>query len=216
MTKEKRTVLIETLNFVKGAMKDDSTGHDWLHVSRVLNNAKKIGSFEKADMYVVQLAAMLHDISDRKLNGGDEEAGPRRAAEWLTGMGVDRQVIEQVTDIMRGISFNGAGSAEAELSIEGQIVQDADRLDAIGAVGIARAFAYGASAGRVMYDADVKPRMHASAEEYKNSASPTINHFYEKLLLLKDRMHTKTGKILAEPRHKFLEDFLKQFYREIE
>ncbi len=179
--------------------------------------AKHIAANEpSADMLTVELAALLHDIADWKFHDGDEEAGPRAAREWLESLGVGNDIIEHVEDIIRNVSFKGANVETKLKTIEGQIVHDADKLDAIGAIGIGRTFAYGGAKGRPMHDPNQSAEQHDTFEAYKNSSSPTINHFYEKLLLLKDRMFTKTGKELAQHRHEVMEQFLKEFLEEWE
>ena len=178
-------------------------------------NAKHIAKHEKVDLFVVELATLLHDIADWKFNE-DDNAGPHVAREWLTSLSVDEDTVEHVCQIVKHISFKGALVKNKINTREGMVVQDADRLDAIGAVGIARAFAYGGSSGRKIYDPSMKPKKHSTFEEYKNSNSSTINHFYEKLLLLKDRMNTETAKKIAKKRHKVMEHFLKDFFREWE
>jgi uncharacterized protein len=201
---------------VQEALSSDGTGHDWWHVHRVWKTAQRIGKEEKADLLVVELAALLHDIADWKLNDGDSSVGPRMAREWLDLQGVEAAVSDHVCQIIAGISFKGAGVEQPPLSLEGQIVQDADRLDAMGAIGIARAFAYGGSKDRMIYDPAAKPAEHRTAEEFLKNDGTTINHFYEKLLLLKDRMNTATGKAMAEERHRFMEEFLRRFSGEWE
>ena len=176
--------------------------------------ALRIASEEGADLYVVELAALLHDLADWKFAGGDEHAGPRAAREWLQSMGVQPDVVDHVCDIVAGVSFKGAGVPTPMGTVEGMAVQDADRLDALGAIGVARAFAYGGRIGSPLHDPSFEPRLHASFEEYKRSGSPTTAHFYEKLLLLKDRMHTNTGRRLAEARHGFMEQYLSHFFKE--
>ena len=207
-------VLKKTADHVRQLLATDSSGHDWWHIQRVWNNALHLAEREGADLFVVQLAALLHDIADWKFHQGDETLGPQRAAAWLSGLGVDAATIDHVCDIIRRLSFKGAGVATPMSTLEGQVVQDADRLDAIGAIGIARAFAYGGHASRAMHDPDVPAEQHASFAAYKKNSGPTINHFYEKLLLLKDRMNTPTGRQLAEARHRFMEQFLDRFYSE--
>ena len=209
-------IISKTTEFAKNKLQGEGSGHDWWHIYRVWNNAKHIGSKENADMYIVELAALIHDIADWKFHGGDEAAGPKVAAEWLRGLNVDPDVIEHVAEIIRDLSFKGAKVATPMKTKEGMIVQDADRLDAIGAIGIARTFAYGGHKNREMYNPDIKPVFHESFEQYKSNSAPTINHFYEKLLLLKAMMNTETAKILAEERHAFMEEFLEHFYREWE
>ncbi len=200
--------------YVKDLFSDEGSGHDWWHISRVWNTSKKIAEILEADQYIVQLAALLHDIADWKFHDGDLSAGPNKARELLTSMEVENDVISHVSEIIENISYKGAGEENGIRTIEGMIVQDADRLDAIGAIGVARAFAYGGSRDRLLYDPDIDPEHHDNFEKYKRNTSPTINHFYEKLLLLKDLMNTDEGKRIAEERHRYLEDFLNQFYRE--
>lgn len=192
----------------------DSSGHDWWHIHRVRNNAVTIAKVEGADVALCELAALLHDIADWKFHGGDDTAGPRAAREWLTANGVEAPTIDRVCEIIAGVSFKGAGVATDMSNLEGRCVQDADRLDAIGAIGIARAFAFGGHFGRLMYDPDHPPELHASFAAYKTKSGPTINHFYEKLLLLKDRMQTETGRRLAAERHAFMETYLARFLAE--
>lgn len=205
-----------TAAHVQQLLSGDSTGHDWWHVYCVWKTAQRIGREEKADLLIVELAALLHDIADWKLNDGDSAVGPRMAREWLDSQGVSPVVTEHVCQIIAGISFKGVGVEQPPLSLEGQVVQDADRLDAMGAMGIARAFAYGGSKGRMIYDPAAKPAEHRTAEEFLKNDGTTINHFYEKLLLLRDRMNTATGKAMAEKRHQFMEEFLRRFYEEWE
>lgn len=199
-------------------MGSEGTGHDWWHVARVLEMAKNIGQQEGADMFVVELAALLHDIADWKFHEGDDTVGSKLAREILTKHQVTSEVVEQVGEIVEKLSFKGAGVASEMPTIEGKVVQDADRLDALGAIGVARTFAYGGHAGRPLYDPDNKPVMHQTKEDYYKAKSQgtSINHFYEKLLLLKDRMNTQTGKKLAQGRHEFLETYLDRFFQEWE
>jgi uncharacterized protein len=205
-----------TAAHVQKVLSGDGTGHDWWHVHRVWKTAQRIGRAERADLLVVELAALLHDIADWKLNDGDTSVGPRMAREWLDSQGVEPGISEHVCQIIAGISFKGAGVEQPPLSLEGKVVQDADRLDAMGAIGIARAFAYGGTKGRVIYDPAVNPAEHSTAESFLKNDGPTINHFYEKLLLLKDRMNTASGRGIAEERHRFMEDYLQRFYAEWE
>jgi uncharacterized protein len=211
---EHTDIIDNTIDFVKETLKDAEGGHDWHHIERVYNNAKNIAETEDADILVVELAALLHDIADPKFNNGDEEKGPQLAAEFLTSISVDPAVITHVQNIIRYMSFKSSFDEATFTSIEMQIVQDADRLDAMGAIGIARAFNYGGHKGRAIYDPDIKPEVHTNKEAYKNSTAPTINHFYEKLLLLKDKMNTETGMRLAQQRHNFMLVYLDQFYKE--
>jgi uncharacterized protein len=207
-------VVAQSAAHVRQLLANDSSGHDWWHIERVRQLALQLAQGEGADRFVVELAALLHDIADWKFHDGDTDLGPRRADAWLSGLGVDRATIDHVCQIIRQVSFKGAGVTTPMSTLEGQIVQDADRLDAIGAVGIARAFAYGGHAGRAMYDPEVPPETHASFAAYRKNSGPTINHFYEKLLLLKQRMNTSAGRRLAEQRHAFMERFLEQFHAE--
>jgi uncharacterized protein len=209
-----KQVIDETVEFVRNTLAGDSSGHDWWHVWRVWQTSLHLARAEGADELVVSLAALLHDIADWKFHGGDESLGPRRAAEWLRTREVPEPIIDQVGRIIEQLSFKGAGVATPMTSLEGQVVQDADRLDAIGPIGIARAFAYGGHAGRAMYDPAVEPELHESFAAYKKNNGPTINHFYEKLLLLKDRMNTATARRLAADHDAFMRDFLDRFYRQ--
>lgn len=208
-------MLIEkTISFVKQQLHQAEAGHDWFHIERVYKNALLIAQDEpEADLLVVQLGALLHDIADSKFHNGDETVGPQIARQFLQENNVDSAVINKVVKIIENISYKG-GVKREYTSKELEIVQDADRLDAMGAIGIARTFNYGGFKNRRMYDPAVKPNLEMTPEEYKNSTAPTINHFYEKLLLLKDKMNTPKGKELAEQRHQFMEFFLEQFYKE--
>jgi uncharacterized protein len=203
-----------TVQFVRDTLKNAEGGHDWWHIHRVWTNAKLIAQTEQANQLIVELAALLHDIADSKFHNGDEEIGPRTAGNYLQSVGVDAAVIEHVQQIIRHMSFKASFDKAGFQSPEMAIVQDADRLDAIGAIGIARAFTYGGFKGREIYNPEIEPNLSMTKEEYKNSPAPTINHFYEKLLLLKDKMNTLTGKKLAEQRHAFMEAYLEQFYLE--
>ncbi|NHA06528.1 HD domain-containing protein [Mucilaginibacter sp. HC2] len=203
-----------TVQFVRETLKNAEGGHDWWHIQRVWTNAKLIAQTEKADLLTVELAALLHDIADSKFHNGDEEIGPRTAGNYLQSIQVNAAIIEHVQQIIRHMSFKSSFDKPSFHSPELAIVQDADRLDAIGAIGIARAFTYGGFKGRELYNPEIEPNLNMSKEEYKNTSAPTINHFYEKLLLLKDKMNTTTGKKLAQQRHDFMETYLKQFYNE--
>jgi uncharacterized protein len=216
LTREQSEVIRRTEQFVKDTLGKDSTGHDWWHIERVRNNAVNIANSERQpnDLFVVQLAALLHDIADWKFNGGDLNKGSKISRQWLEQQEVSAQTIEHVCEIIETISFKGAGVKAAMRTLEGKIVQDADRLDALGAIGIARAFAYGGHKNRALYDPTVPPENHDTFEQYKNSQGHTINHFYEKLLLLKDRMNTEAGRAIAEKRHAYLAGFLEQFLSE--
>ena len=209
---EKETLLTKTEIFVKSLLAGDSSGHDWWHIHRVRTLALVIAKSEGANLFLVELAALLHDIDDWKLVGNNSDG--QNAQNWLRKCGADHQIIERVVAIIDGVSFKGAGVITATKDPECQVLQDADRLDAIGAIGIARTFAYGGSRGRGIYNPEIKPVMHTDFENYKKSNAPTINHFYEKLLLLKDQMQTPSGRILAAQRHDFMLLFLDQFYAE--
>jgi uncharacterized protein len=207
-------IITQTTNFVQQTLKNAEGGHDWWHIHRVWNNAKIIAQTEQADQLIVELAALLHDIADSKFHNGDEEVGPATAGNYLQSIGIDADTILHVQQIIRYLSFKSGFDKPAFHSKELAIVQDADRLDAIGAIGIARAFSYGGFKGREIYNPTIPPDLNLTKEAYKNSTAPTINHFYEKLLLLKDKMNTETGKQLAQQRHQFMELYLKQFYFE--
>jgi uncharacterized protein len=207
-------IIVKTISFVRATLKDAEGGHDWWHIHRVWNNAKLIAKTEKANALVVELAALLHDIADSKFHNGDEEIGPDTAGKFLKSINVDEEIIEHVQQIIRHISFKSGFDKPDFQSIELNIVQDADRLDAMGAIGIARAFNYGGFKGREIYNPEIKPNLNMTKEEYKSSTAPTINHFYEKLLLLKDKMNTPAGRKLAGQRHDFMVNYLKQFYSE--
>ncbi|MDJ1502626.1 HD domain-containing protein [Xanthocytophaga agilis] len=209
-------IIETTIIYVKKELANAEGGHDWWHIERVWNNAKLISQTESVNSLVVELAALLHDIADAKFHDGDEEIGPRKAALFLKTLSLDQSIIDHVVKIIRNISFKGGNFTTLFHSTELAVVQDADRLDAIGAIGIARAFNYGGFKNRELYNPQITPNLQMSKEEYKKSAAPTINHFYEKLLLLKDRMNTVTGKQLAQKRHLFMEQFLEQFYTEWE
>lgn len=207
-------IIKKTAAYAKTTLEGEGSGHDWWHVYRVWQLAKRIGKKEKADMFVIELAAILHDIADYKLNNGDTKIGPKTAEKWLKSQNVEIEVINHVKEIIQEINFKGGLVKDSMKSIEGKIVMDADRLDAMGAIGIARTFAYGGHKNRPIYDPKVKPKMYKTFEEYKNNTPPTLTHFYEKLLLLKDRMNTKTAKKIANRRHKYMKNYLKQFYLE--
>ena len=192
----------------------ESSGHDWHHIARVRQVACQLAEQEGADRTVVELAALVHDIADWKFTNGDETIGPQKARALLSGEGVAEAVIAQVVEIVETVSYKGAGVATPMRTLEGKCVQDADRLDAIGAIGIARCFAYGGHKGRPMHDPSVPPVMHASATAYRTAGGGSLNHFYEKLFLLKDRMNTASGRALAESRHRFMQAFVDQFLAE--
>lgn len=208
-------IIEATKAFVKSELATAEGGHDWFHIERVYNNTLLISKDENVDKLIVTLAALLHDIADPKFHNGNETIGPKMARQFLFDNNIDSTVIEHVVAIIENMSFkNSFESGKKFTSLELDVVQDADRLDAIGAIGIARCFNYGGFKNRALYNPDITPNLNMTKEEYKNSNAPTINHFYEKLLLLKDKMNTKTGKRIATERHKYMEGFLKQFYAE--
>ena len=210
------TLIDKTILFVKATLAQAEGGHDWFHIERVYKNALLIAESEKCDMEIVQLGALLHDIADSKFYNGDESIGPKTARTFLESEKVEPTIIDHVIAIIENISFKGGKVERQFSSIELDIVQDADRLDAIGAIGIARTFNYGGFKNRALYNPEIAPNLTMTKEEYKNNEAPTINHFYEKLLLLKDKMNTQTGKQIAQDRHRYMEDFLEQFYAEWE
>lgn len=207
----------ETIIFVKETLQGAEGGHDWFHIQRVFNNSILIARTEKVDLLVVSLGALLHDIADAKFHDGDESVGPKMAKAFLESLGADKKTITHVVHIINHISYKNSlekANRKKFSSLELEVVQDADRLDAIGAIGIARAFNHGGFKNRTMHDPSIPPNLKMSKSEYKKSTAPTINHFYEKLLLLKDKMNTKTGKQLAEERHRYMLGFLEQFFKE--
>lgn len=212
----KTDLISKTITFVKAKLANAEGGHDWFHIERVYRNAILISKNEICDTVVVQLGALLHDIADSKFHNGDETIGPKMAREFLESQELDEARITHVVNIIENISFKGGNFAKKFSSIELNIVQDADRLDAIGAIGIARMFNYGGFKNRTIYDPKIAPNTNMTKDEYKKSTSPTINHFYEKLFLLKDKMNTQTGKEIAKERHRYMEGFLSQFYAEWE
>jgi uncharacterized protein len=217
MISDRNEAIIErTIGFVKTTLQCAEGGHDWFHIYRVWKNSIALAKLESADMFVVQLSALLHDIADSKFHGGDESIGVVMAGKFLMEIGVDTDTIHHVQNIIDNISFKGGKESVKFRSKELDIVQDADRLDAIGAIGIARAFSYGGFKNRKLYDPEIAPDLGMDKEAYKKSQAPTINHFYEKLLLLKDRMNTATGKAMAERRHTFMQQYLDEFYSEWE
>ncbi len=199
---------------MKRRLAKDSTGHDWWHIDRVRNLAKRIAQAERADEFVVELAAIMHDIADWKFYDGNEQAGPNAARALLERYEVAPEIIDTVCTIILKLGFKGAGVPDEMPMLEGKIVQDADRLDALGAIGVARAFAYGGYRGRPLHDPNSKPILHTNKEDYLKGGTTSTNHFYEKLLLLKDRVHTETAQTIAVERHRFLEDFLDHFFKE--
>lgn len=206
----------KTITFVREKLDGEGSGHDWWHIQRVWNMAKRL-AFETTDpahIHTVELAALLHDIADHKFHDGDTTVGPKVSRDWLHSLNVQEDVIQHVSDIITDISFKGAKVETPMQSIEGKIVQDADRLDAIGAIGIARAFAYGGYKSRELYNPDIDPVLHSNFDDYKNDKGHTINHFYEKLFLLKDRMNTDAAKKIAQERHTFMEIYVSNFLQE--
>lgn len=210
----KQAIIEATKTHVKETLHKAEGGHDWFHTLRVYNNAQQICKTETVDAFVVSLGALLHDIADSKFHDGDETVGPKMANTFLSSLKVDTAIINHVVKIIENISFKGGNFKSAFTSPELKVLQDADRLDALGAIGIARCFNYGGYKNRKLYDPNIQPNLNMTKEAYKTSTAPSINHFYEKLLLLKDRMHTNTGKAIAENRHQFMEQYLAQFYAE--
>ena len=213
-TVNRQEILTRTQQHVRHLLSGDGTGHDWHHIDRVRRVALRLADAEGADPFVVELAALLHDVADWKFHGGDETAGPRAAREWLASLDVDEATIDHVCGIVAGLSFKGAGVATEMPTVEGRVVQDADRLDAIGAIGVARTFAYGGHRGQPLHDPDLPPTLHDSFAAYKQPGGTSLNHFHEKLLLLKDRMQTASGRRWAETRHAYLEAFVERFLQE--
>ncbi len=207
-------IIQNTINFVKEELQNAEGGHDWFHIERVYKNALLISESENVDKTVVSLGALLHDIADSKFHNGDETVGPKKARKFLKSQNISEETIDHVVKIIENVSFKGGNKNQEFHSKELEVVQDADRLDALGAIGIARTFNYGGFKSRKLYDPEIKPNLNMTPSEYKVSDAPTINHFYEKLLLLKDRMNTETGRKIAEERHAFMETFLHQFYAE--
>ncbi|MEZ4876131.1 MAG: HD domain-containing protein [Flavobacterium sp.] len=210
------SLIDSTISFVKDQLKTAEGGHDWFHIERVYRNALLIAESETCNIEIVKLGALLHDIADSKFHNGDETVGPKTARIFLERQNVSEEITNHVINIIENISFKGGNFDKKFNSIELEIVQDADRLDAIGAIGIARTFNYGGFKNRTIYNPSIAPKLGMDKEEYKKSEAPTINHFYEKLLLLKDKMNTQTGKKIAQERHFFMEKFLSQFYAEWE
>lgn len=211
----KQQIIANTADFIKTKFTGEGSGHDWLHIDRVWKTAKKIAAQEHVDTFVVEMAALLHDIADYKFHEGDELAGGRAAREWLQSQNVDVQNIEAIVHIVDNISFKGQAGSTKIKSKEGLVTQDADRLDSMGAIGIARCFAYGGFKGQPIYDPALPPRTNMSKEDYKAGKTTGINHFYEKLFLLKDLMNTETGKELAQQRHEFMQQFINMLLQEI-
>jgi uncharacterized protein len=213
---DNNSLISNTIDYVRKELAGAEAGHDWWHIERVWKNARKIAASETVNLLIVELGALLHDIADAKFHDGDENIGPAKARNFLASEGTDESVINEVEMIIRHISFKGGNFNKTYTSKELDVVQDADRLDALGAIGIARAFQYGGFKNREIYNPGIPADLYMDKEAYKKSTAPTINHFYEKLLLLKDRMNTNTGKQMAEERHSFMEQYLEQFYKEWE
>lgn len=211
---DQKDIIQKTADFVKSSLADAEGGHDWFHIERVWNNAKLIAQEESVDLFIIELGALLHDIADSKFHQGDESVGPKKARAFLESLQIDEKIIHHIVNIIENCSFKGGNFNQKFHSKELEVVQDADRLDALGAIGIARAFNYGGYKNRALFNPDIKPNLHQSKEAYKNNNAPTINHFYEKLLLLKEKMNTKTAKKIAAKRHQFMEIYLQQFYDE--
>jgi len=217
MSNSEEKIIENTISFVKKTLENAEGGHDWFHIERVYKNAKLISKNENIDEFIVALGALLHDIADAKFYDGDETVGPKMAREFLFSQNVDSSIIEHIVQIIDNISYKSSlekSEKKRFSSAELNVIQDADRLDAIGAIGIARCFNYGGFKNRQLYNPEIKPNLEMNKEEYKKSSAPTINHFYEKLLLLKDKMNTKTGLQIATDRHLYMERFLNQFYAE--
>ena len=212
----KDQIISNTVSFVKETLKNAEGGHDWFHILRVWNNAKLIAKNEQVAIFIVELGALLHDIADSKFYNGDETVGPKVARVFLESEKVPDEIILHIEKIITNISYKGGNFKQNFTSPELDVIQDADRLDAIGAVGIARCFNYGGFKNRQLYNPEIAPNLNMTKKEYKNSEAPTINHFYEKLLLLKDKMNTVSGKKIAEERHQYMINFLQQFYNEWE
>lgn len=207
-------IIAKTVDYVQLELKNAEGGHDWWHIQRVWNNALKISKTENGDLLIIELGALLHDIADSKFHDGNEEVGPQKSKEFLESLRLDTSIIEAVDFIIRNISFKGGNFTTKNRTIELDIVQDADRLDALGAIGIARTFNYGGFKNRALFDPNIPVNLNMTKEEYKKSNAPTLNHFYEKLFLLKDRMNTKTGTSMAKERHVYMEAFVTKFLEE--
>nr|WP_321354388.1 HD domain-containing protein [uncultured Draconibacterium sp.] len=208
---QQNELVLATENFIKQYFAPDSSGHDWWHIHRVRNMAIHLAEKEGGDLFLIEMAALLHDLDDWKLGNGENSS---KTKNWLKQISINENDADKIEQIIEQVSFKGAGVETKAHSLEAQIVQDADRLDAIGAIGIARTFAYGGNKGRLLHHPDIEPQLHNSFEEYKKTTAPTINHFYEKLLLLKDRMNTKAAQEIAKERHRFMEVYLTQFFLE--
>ncbi|MCJ7691645.1 MAG: HD domain-containing protein [Clostridiaceae bacterium] len=211
---DKKLIIDKTKEYVKTKLEGEGTGHDYWHILRVYKTSMYIGEKENADLFIVALTALLHDIADWKFNAGNSDIATNLIGVWLVSLGVHESNINKITTIIKTMSFKGGTTNAKQETIEGKVVQDADRLDALGAIGIARAFAYGGYRERELYNPNIGPKKYNDFEEYKKNLGTTINHFYEKLLLLKDLMNTESGKFLAKERHEFMENYLEQFFKE--
>ena len=209
--RDKERILQKTREYIRNSFEGENSGHDWWHIHRVCKMALHIARIEGGNLFIIEMAALLHDLDDWKFNDSEELIKTRT---FLMDTDIEHNEIETIEQIIREVSFKGAGVKNEVTTLEARIVQDADRLDAMGALGIARTFAYGGAKGRVIYDPYIKPNLHKDFDSYKKDSGPTINHFYEKLLLLKDRLNTTTAKQIGESRHRFMEDFIARFYTE--
>lgn len=217
MNSKQEEILKKAHQLIRSLFEGEGTGHDWWHILRVVNMSKKLQSMTpEADAFVVELTALMHDVGDHKFHNGETEHAALLIQKYLEELEVEQEIIDQIITTVEGLSYKGANVDSSLTTIEGQIVQDADRIDAIGAIGVARTFAYGGNKNREIYNPEIQPEMHDSFDAYKKSTAPTINHFYEKLLLLKDRMNTEAAKEIAEERHVFMQQYLDQFYAEWE
>lgn len=216
MKETEQEIIENAIAFAKATLANAEGGHDWFHIERVYKNALLLAQEEQVNTFIVVLGALLHDIADSKFHNGDESVGPQLATEFLMKQNVDSATTTHVVQIIKNISFKGGNKKQTFSSPELDVVQDADRLDALGAIGIARTFNYGGFRNRKLHDPSIPPQLDMTPEQYKASTAPTINHFYEKLLLLKDRMNTESGRKIAKKRHQYMEAFLKQFYAEWE
>ncbi|MGK0469352.1 HD domain-containing protein [Clostridium sp.] len=211
---DKKLIIDKTKEYVKNKLEGEGTGHDFWHILRVYKTSIYIGKKENADLFIVELTALLHDIADWKFNEGNSDIATSLIRTWLESLGVQDHIINKITKTIETMSYKGGTTNANQETIEGKVVQDADRLDALGAIGIGRAFAYGGYRERELYNPNIKPQKYNDFEEYKKNVGTTVNHFYEKLLLLKELMNTDSGKVIAKERHEFMEEYLNQFYKE--
>jgi uncharacterized protein len=212
---ERQEIIQSTAAFVAGEFASEGSGHDWFHIDRVRRIALRIGKTEGGDLFIIEMAALLHDLDDYKITGLESPV-PEKAKSWLYSQNVEADVASLILQVIEEVSYKGSDIETPVSSVESAVVQDADRLDAIGAIGIARTFAYGGYKNRLIYDPKIAPEMHDDFQAYESSTAPTINHFYEKLLLLKDRMNTNTAKLMAAQRHQFMENYFQHFFDEWE